>query len=348
MFFRLNFLFGIIPFLFPPLIQAQDVNPPPIQSNIPIQVPIDHPQYEAFFERATEGVEPDTNQCALIFNRMMAQRFGSPIFGSAWTIQIKQESSTFLKHIWQLPESSFRRHEDFRLYKKEDRIRHFEHLYSLLEREEYPIGLIGFVYKFSNFKQTLLDFPQFVPQTHVSFLAGKKEFFFENTFQHRKTIEQLIEIKYGNVLDHERSFVDNKIPLNRILNPGEQFFYTDYLVEEQFRTLKRESLLEVFLRKHRNNRITPLLRPVSFSRISDEIILSIELQKTLLSKYGALDYISGDTFRRTNFEGKEAWKSEMRSNFRYLDRNDWRNIPVVPVPKYRLAMEIESGLESGL
>ena len=46
----------------------------------------------------------------------------------------------------------------------------------------------------------------------------------------------------------------------------------DYLVEEQFRTVRRHSLLEMYLKKHRNNHVMSLLRPVSFMQVSGEVL----------------------------------------------------------------------------
>ena len=89
------------------------------------------------------------------------------------------------------------------------------------------------------------------------------------------------------------------------------------------------------MQKHRNNRKTPLLRPVSFSRISDVLIEEIETQKDLLDDMGAIEYVSGTEFESMEFEHKSAWRQTLRNRFLYLDRTNLLNAPVVPVPKYR-------------
>lgn len=335
----LEFLLSLL-FLAPAPVMAANAE----VSQIPIQVPVSDPYYERFRAKAAEAIDDNMSHCAKFFNRMMAQRFGVTTFGSAWTLQDKKENKTFLDDVWQLSDSEFKRDEDFRLHSVEARVDHYRKLYEILDNEAYPIGVLGFMYKYSFYKQTLLDFPQFRPQSHVSFLAGKKVFEIKNNTDTAQTVQSLLEAEHGGIHDFEQDFVNTRVPLDQVLQPGEVVHYDDYLVEEQFRTLMNGSLLEVFLRKHRNNRVTPLLRPVSYSRISQSIISEIKLQESLFEDLGTISFVSGAEFEAMEMQNKAAWKADLRTRFAYLDRDDWSRILVVPIPQYTFVLSLNEFL----
>lgn len=247
------------------------------EMTIPKQVSLESQEYAGFFEKASKAVGLNTSECARFVNRIFGARFGFFPFGNAWTMQIAPENKKFLTLTWLLEKSQYNP-KTLSLYDHKDRVRHFETLYSVLEGE-YSVGVLGFMYYFSSYQENILSHPDYFPQSHVVFLAGEKDFVIENTTQSPQTIEQILTDQWGVIHDFERSFVEKRIPLEVELLPGGKIMYRDYLIEEHFRVPMRGSLLELFLRKHRNNRITPLLRPVSFSRISDTLIRAIEAQK---------------------------------------------------------------------
>ena len=153
---------------------------------------------------------------------------------------------------------------------------HFDDLYASIRSQEVPVGGVGFVYRYSFYREELAQDTSVLPQTHVAFLAGEKEFFFQNMSDIPASLEEVLVTQYGTIHDYERSFLDARVDLKQILAPGEKYHYQDYLIQEHFKVVREESLLELFLRKHRNNRITPLLRPVSFSSLSEDLEKSVK------------------------------------------------------------------------
>ncbi len=283
-FISIAFAVGVV---FPGSIDVEALDEKPLvlevprKANIPVQIPLkDEEKYATFRQKAESYLSGgETNECAKFVNRMFLVRFGKLMFGNAWDLQLNEENRKFIKLLWRLKETDFNRENDLRLYNYQDRGNHFRQLYSIIEVQKHPIGVIGFMYRYSFYRDQIVAFENVIPQSHIAFLAGKKKFFFENISNSPKYLEEVINEKYGEMHDYEKDFVWKRVPLRKILAPGEKHYYDDYLIEEQFKKVKAESLLEVFLRKHRNNRITPLFRPVSFSRISDELIEEIELQK---------------------------------------------------------------------
>ena len=195
------------------------------------------------------------------------------------------------------------------------------------------MGVLGFVYRYSFYREYVGGLENRISQTHVTFLAGRKTFYFENTFDHPKSLEALLVDKYGVIHDIERAFIENKVSLDQVLEPGERVYYDDYLVEEQFKYVQAASLLEVYLRKHRNNRVSSLLRPVSYSRIAQPIIDDLEKQKNILHMLGSdLEYVSGkvfDDYFVSEFE-KENWKNILLLN---LGIHFPEKSLIVPVPR---------------
>ncbi len=304
-----------------------------LKSEIPIQVDItDNEKYPVYRDLAASFLESAySNECARFVNRLFFVRFGKLMFGNAWDLQLKKSNQKFLKLVWQLPEKVFSRVDGLRLKNYTDRINHFRELYAVLNREEHPLGVIGFVYRYSFYRDIAASIHNALPQTHVVFLAGKKNFFFENDSEVVKDLETILTEKYGKIHDFERVFVSEKVPLKLVLAPGAKFYYQDYLVEEQFKQIRSGSLLELFLRKHRNNRVVSLLRPVSFSRISDELIAEIKTQKYLLNTLGNTEIVRGSEFEDhfTSEQDRERWAGilEKRFGIRRPDRVLW-----VPVP----------------
>lgn len=239
--------------------------------------------YAQFRKKAAEQIDDTKNECAKFVNRIFQARFKKNIWGNAWDIQINDQNLKYLSLEWQLPESEFLRHKNFQLKTPQDRIKHFEELYKTIENKPHRIGVIGFMYRYSAAKDFLV--PGVLPQTHISFLAGEKIFSITNTTQQTVTIRQLLEDQYGKIHDFEAAFVNSRLnqaknwvekrySLDSKIKPGASFFYHDYLIEEQFQFVRSDSLLGIFLRKHRNNHISALLRPVSFSRITPAVWLT--------------------------------------------------------------------------
>ncbi len=272
---------------------------------LPIQAPLSEPAYSVFFEKASQSVGVGTSECARFVNRIFGARFGFLPFGDAWTMQLAPENQPFLKLVWQLGKDQFDP-ETLLLLHAEARVEHFRDLYSALEREEYPIGVLGFLYRFSSWSEHIALRSNVLPQTHVAFLAGRKAFEIKNPTSAPQTLEQILVEKFGVIHDFERDFVNECVPLSLELAPGAVYTYSDFLVEEHFREPMSGSLLELFLRKHKNNRTTPLLRPVSFSRISDALIAKIQEQEALLSGM-KIEFVTGAEFAALEFPGKEKW-----------------------------------------
>lgn len=286
---------------------AQEVFKTP---EIPLQVPIESEAYELFRKQAETYLSGEnTSECAKFVNRIFFLRFGKMMFGNAWDLQLKNKE--FLDLVWKISGDSF----DSMLNLKDltERIDHFESLYETLNKEQYPIGVLGFVYRYSFYREHVYNLPNRIPQTHITFLAGRKTFYFENTSEEKQRLEDILIEKYGVIHAIEKDFVNTKIDLDQVLQPGERVYYEDYLVEEQFKTVIASSLLEVYLRKHRNNRVSSLLRPVSYSRISQDIIQDIESQKQILKGWGGVQFVSGESLDSyfMNISSKEAWKERL-------------------------------------
>ncbi len=305
-------------------------------STIPLQIPIsDEKRYSAYRDRAAEFLlNPYSNECARFVNRMFFVRFGKLIYGNAWDLQLKTANQKFLNLVWQLPEKEFLRNYGLRLRKKEDRIKHFQKLYSVLQNEKHPIGVLGFVYRYSFFKNEVASLKNTLPQTHVAFLAGRKWFYFENDSDRSRTLETVLTEKYGVIHDFEREFVGEHVPLRKVLRPGERIYYQDFLVEEQFKKVRSGSLLALYLRKHRNNRVTSLLRPVSYSRISDNLIREINVQRSLIHDFGGLEVVRGSEFDEyfSSETERANWEQTLVQKFNIKDPE---KVIWVPVPEKR-------------
>ena len=279
----------------------------------PMQVGVEHPHFSVFFEKAASFVGENTSECAKFVNRMFLARFGALMFGSAWELQILRENQKFLDLVWRLPESEFQRTGSFpflRLENPEKRVEHFEKIYNILESEKNPIGVLGFFYRFSFYADEIAQNPNFLPQTHVAFLAGRARFGVENLSENPQSVAQILQAKYGQIHDFEIDFLKTHLPLDLVLGSGETYFYTDFLIQEHFKKAQERSLLEVFLQKHRNNRITPLLRPVSYSRVSGEILAQMQAQQKGLEKFGNLQILPP-----ANLEISDEWKGVLRQEF---------------------------------
>jgi len=299
-----------------------------LQSNIPVQVDVAHEKYSVFFQKALQSVEKGQSECAKLVNRLFLARFDKMMFGDAWTLQLAPANQEFLDLVWRLGEDQFTR-PGLYLNDLNDRTKHYRMLYSLLDKEKYSIGVLGFMYRFSDWREHISANLKWMPQTHVAFLAGRKSFEIKNESSSIKTIEEILGEKYGNLLDNEKAFVNFRVPLSLELLSNGSYFYNDYLLEEHFKGAISGSLLEMFLRKDSKIKKTSLFRPVSFSRISREIIKEIEIQKEILSKQ-ELEFISGVEFSALDFDQKKSWAGFLadKLNVRYPTKS-----LLVPVPK---------------
>lgn len=230
------------------------------------------PNYSKYREQLAKVI-PYGNHCALFVNRMISLRYGVQVYGDAWTMQLHPTNQQWLELVWRLPETEFNRKNNLQLLNKESRITHYEKLYEVLDAEEDAQGVIGFVYTFSNSLEPLSQSTarKTLAQTHVGYVAGKTSFSFKNDTSEAMTLEKLIGKQHGDLHDFETPFVAKHVNLETWLEPGDEYFYEDYSVEEFFKGVVEGSLLEVFLRKHRNNRVTPLLRPASYSQITEAL-----------------------------------------------------------------------------
>ena len=217
-------------------------------------VSISHPDYSKYREQLAKII-PYGNHCALFVNRMIALRYGVGVYGDAWTMQLHPKNQEWFKLIWRLSEKDFNRSNMLNLHKKEDRIKHYETLYKVLGQQEDPQGVVGFTYRFSAHREKLSQSTvrETLAQTHVGYVGGKHSFSFKNDTDEAQSLQDLISKKHGTIHDFEKAFVESKVRLNTWLEPGDEYFYEDYQVEEYFKGVVNGSLLEVFLRKHRNN-----------------------------------------------------------------------------------------------
>ncbi len=299
-----------------------------LQSNIPVQVDVAHEKYSVFFQKALRSVEMGQSECAKLVNRLFLARFDKMMFGDAWTLQIVSANQGFLDLVWRLGEDQFTR-PGLYLNDLNDRTKHYRKVYSLLDKEKHPVGVLGFMYRFSDWRTYIAGNLKWMPQTHVVFLAGRKSFEIKNETSLTKTIEEILGEKYGKLLDNEKAFVNSRVPLSLELLSGGSYFYNDYLLEEHFKGAISGSLLGMFLRKDPKTQKVPLFRPVSFSKISGEIIKEIEIQKEILNDK-EVKFISGTEFASFDFAGKELWKGFLadKLNIFYPEK-----ALLVPVPK---------------
>jgi hypothetical protein len=231
-----------------------------------------HLNYTKYQAQAAKHIDMQQNECAKFVNRLFKYRFDKLIWGNAWDTQINKQNLSYLTLEWNINPDSYSRKKDFRLNDYKDRVKHFSQLYTSIESKYHPIGIIGFLYRYSSSKHFLTE--DLLPQTHVAFLAGRQEFSITNTQNKTTTLKDLLEKTYGNIHEHEINLTEERLgySLHHILLPGQSLTYQDYLLEQQFQqNIESVSLLSIFLRKHRNNKTTPILRPVSFSRITNKV-----------------------------------------------------------------------------
>lgn len=231
-----------------------------------------HPSYKIYQEKAALHIDMEQNECAKFVNRLFKYRFDKLIWGNAWDTQLNDKNLKYLSLEWIIDFDSYDREQNFRLIDRRLRVQHFTKLYDAIESDYHRTGILGFMYRYSFAKDFLTE--DVLPQTHVAFLAGKQAFVIINITNETRTIKDVLEENYGKIKDNESNFLEKKLgySLYHILLPGQEITYQDYLIEQQFQQqIESVSLLSVFLRKHRNNRVTPILRPVSFSRITNEV-----------------------------------------------------------------------------
>lgn len=233
---------------------------------------VQHPLYNTYQQQAATHINMAQNECAKFVNRLFKYRFGKFIWGNAWDMQLQSPNQTYLHLVWQIDPQSYDRSNNFELKNYQDRVEHFQALYETIESDYHPIGVVGFLYRYSSAKDFLTT--EVLPQTHVAFLAGRQTFTLTNVSPQTQTLQAVLEKQYGQIHDYEIPLTEARLgySLYHILLPGQSIEYDDYLLEQQFQgRIESLSLLSVFLRKHRNNHKTSILRPVSFSRITYEV-----------------------------------------------------------------------------
>lgn len=232
----------------------------------------DHPFYYEYRDKAAQYINMSQNECAKFVNRLFALRFKKYIWGNAWDMQLNDQNLLYLRLEWLVPETDYDREANFSLRVPETRVKHFESLYKAIKSDYHQTGVVGFLYRYSFAKDFLVVGN--LPQTHIAFLAGKHDFAIKNESDTTQTIQEILELQYGILYDYEIPLTEKilKTSIQNVLAPGETFFYTDYLLEQQFqKKIEAVSLLSIYLRKHRNNRVSPILRPTSFSRVTNEV-----------------------------------------------------------------------------
>ncbi len=312
--------------------------PPPkpkiIPSKIPIQIAISDARYKTFLEKARRYVNEELEECARFVNRLFFARFGIMIFGNAWDMQ--PSNTHFLKLEWIVPNRDLKPSNPAKLKKYEARIGHFRELYNVLETANSPIGVIGFAYRFTNYLPSIMATKGTLPQTHVVFSAGPKTFWIENDSENFRTIETILINKFGTIHDYERDFLNEHLNLGKILRPWERYSYDDYLIEEHFKGVHSSSLLEMVMQKHAYNRVSSLFRPVSFSRISDEIIAELNYQKELLAKvtekFGEVKIVRGKDIAQNETIDNE-WKKVLYEYFSIKNPEKALFVPVLVQPE---------------
>lgn len=239
-----------------------------------------------YFDYASGFVTDGYTECAKFVNRDFYARFGEFIWGSAWNFYDAAEERGLLKFVWRVNDDDIDA-ETLMLKKQRFRESHYSQLYKTLDDLENPVGVVGFFYRFSFWREALFASPEMLPQTHVGFLAGRKTFVEENKGEKDMTLRELWSDKYGIILDFEEDFINGrlaqanmfprqKLSLETKIAPGEKIAYRDYMIEHQFRTARKNSLMEMYLKKHRTNHVTALLRPVSFMQVTDEVIEKVQ------------------------------------------------------------------------
>lgn len=239
-----------------------------------------------YFDYASRFVSDGDTECAKFVNRNFYARFGEFIWGSAWNFYDAAVERNLLTFKWRVNDDDV---DSETLMLKEGRFReaHYSQLYQVLDSIKDPIGVVGFFYRFSFWKEALFASPYMLPQTHVAMLVGRKVFVEENETEQDVTLRDIWEEKYGVIHEYEEAFLNSRLmqanmfsrttlSLDTKIEPGEKIAYRDYQIEEQFRTARRHSLLEMYLKKHRNNHVMSLLRPVSFLQVTDELMDKVE------------------------------------------------------------------------
>ena len=227
------------------------------------------------FEKAGTYVDNTKNECAKFVNRLFALRFGTTIWGNAWDIPLNNSNQKFLKLKWTFDDAVIDPKTNW-VRTTAERVFQFENLYQAIENSETGFGLAGFSYRFSFAYQNIGD--DDLQQTHIAFISPKKIFELKNNSDESKTVQELFEEKIGEIHIFERDFVNQR--LNKYKNLTEKFtflsdtvlpnksvWYYDFPLEEQFKETRSENILISFLRKHRNNKVSALLRPVSWTDI---------------------------------------------------------------------------------
>lgn len=297
------------------------------------QIPVSHPDFGQYQADAENLLWQGDHLCAAFINRLIMRRFGFMPYGHAWTMQSHPANQALFDHVWQLGTDQYNRDPNLSLHDYQDRIDHYKQLYRALNRDPNPIGVLGFVYQYSTFKQTIYEHPEYLAQTHVQFLAGRQDFTVTNVSTRPMTVGQILETEYGKIHDFERTFVQSIVDLTHVLARGESYVYSDYLVQEYFRSVQDRSLLAVFLQKHRNNRVTPLLRPVSYSGLNNKITQELQRQINVYAELPEVRFVSGKAYQKLKWDWKTAWTERLHKEFTLpKSSSDWKHLQRVPVP----------------
>ncbi|PID70755.1 hypothetical protein CSB37_01570 [bacterium DOLZORAL124_38_8] len=226
------------------------------------------------FLKTSQQIDNSKNECAKFVNRLFLNRFNKPIWGDAWNIPLQKENQKYLKLQWVVNQDQI--NQQHWVHSTQDRIEMFKELYKHAQKSPSGFGLAGFSYRYS-FAYPYIPATN-LPQTHIAFISPQKLFAIKNASETTKTVQELLEEKVGTIHPVETHFVnqqlnkaknlaEKRIFLHTPIAPKQSFFFYDFPLEEQFRYPRQENILFSFLRKHRNNKVSALLRPVSWTDI---------------------------------------------------------------------------------
>ena len=300
------------------------------KSNIPFQINLKSLNYFNLQQEISPQIADSISLCAKFVNNFFYLKNGIFIYGNAWTIQSNYKYKKYLYLLWKSHENYSL--QEFNKYNKQLRLNNFKELYKKLDKESNPEGLIGFLYHFSNYKSELKTAK--FKQTHITYCSGRKRFTIKNTTSKNLKIREILTQEYGYLTLLDEQFVTKRgINLNQSLKPQETYFYNDYLIEEQFRKLTHRSLLAIFLQKQRNDKVTWLLAPVSYSQLSLDLIQEKQNQQNIFNSIDGVLWVSKDDYKKywkINYQKKAVWDKFLNKYFQTYFIN---NSILLPIPQ---------------
>jgi hypothetical protein len=210
------------------------------------------------------------DDCARFVNQVLGQKLRRRVRGNAWDVQLLPSNRHALTLVWRIPDESYVRDERLLLRRSGDRVEHFRQLYATLEREGRPRGVIGFVFRHSPWRAVVARQRAALPQTHIAYLAGRRQFFVQNDTSGPRSVEQLLGASWGPIGPLERPLAERilRTQLTVVLSPGARVGFTDFVLQQRFVRDRECALLEMLLRKLPGADRIPSFRPVSFSRLN--------------------------------------------------------------------------------